>query len=43
MAQFPDFQSELHFIEQMVTEESVFCLPSKVCIDVVPDNYVIKL
>ncbi|KDR15584.1 tyrosine aminotransferase isoform X2 [Zootermopsis nevadensis] len=32
MAQFPEFQSELHFVEQMVTEESVFCLPSK-CFD----------
>jgi len=30
MAEFPEFRSELHFVEQMVTEESVFCLPSKV-------------
>jgi hypothetical protein len=30
MAEFPDFASELNFVEQMVTEESVFCLPSKV-------------
>ncbi|PNF35002.1 Tyrosine aminotransferase [Cryptotermes secundus] len=32
MAEFPDFASELNFVEQMVTEESVFCLPSK-CFD----------
>jgi hypothetical protein len=30
MAEFPEFHSELHFVEQMVTEESVFSLPSKV-------------
>jgi hypothetical protein len=30
MTEFPEFRSELHFVEQMVTEESVFCLPSKV-------------
>jgi hypothetical protein len=30
MREFPEFRSELHFVEQMVTEESVFCLPSKV-------------
>jgi hypothetical protein len=30
MAEFPDFASELDFVERMVTEESVFCLPSKV-------------
>jgi len=30
MIEFPEFRSELHFVEQMVTEESVFCLPSKV-------------
>ena len=30
MEEFPEFRSELHFVEQMVTEESVFCLPSKV-------------
>jgi hypothetical protein len=35
MALFPEFQSELHFVEQMVTEESVFCLPSKVFISLV--------
>ncbi|GFG31578.1 hypothetical protein Cfor_08050, partial [Coptotermes formosanus] len=32
MTEFPEFRSELHFVEQMVTEESVFCLPSK-CFD----------
>lgn len=32
MAHFPEFQTELQFVEQMVTEESVFCLPSK-CFD----------
>ena len=30
MTEFPEFLSELHFVEQLVTEESVFCLPSKV-------------
>jgi hypothetical protein len=30
MTEFPDLRSELHFVEQMVTEESVFCLPGKV-------------
>nr|CAD7588082.1 unnamed protein product [Timema genevievae] len=29
MEHFPEFSSELHFLEQMVTEESVFCLPGQ--------------
>jgi hypothetical protein len=41
MALFPEFQSELHFVEQMVTEESVFCLPSKVFISLVTRNSVV--
>nr|CAD7568267.1 unnamed protein product [Timema californicum] len=32
MEHFPEFSSELHFLEQMVTEESVFCLPGQ-CFD----------
>ncbi|KAJ9589877.1 hypothetical protein L9F63_016995, partial [Diploptera punctata] len=32
MAHFPEFQTELQFVEQLVTEESVFCLPGK-CFD----------
>ena len=30
MAFFPDIQNDLEFVELMVTEESVFCLPGKV-------------
>lgn len=30
---FPDIKDEIQFVEQMVTEESVFCLPGKVCIN----------
>jgi len=30
MTEFPEFRSELNFVEQMVTEESVFCLPGNV-------------
>jgi tyrosine aminotransferase len=29
---FPDFSSELKFVEQLVTEESVFCLPGQVSV-----------
>ncbi|EEB18316.1 tyrosine aminotransferase, putative [Pediculus humanus corporis] len=32
MAFFPDIQNDLEFVELMVTEESVFCLPGK-CFD----------
>lgn len=29
MVDFPDFESELHFVTEMVAEESVFCLPGQ--------------
>ncbi|CAG0917235.1 unnamed protein product [Notodromas monacha] len=37
MEQFPEFTSDLHFVERLVAEQSVFCLPGK-CFNV--DNYV---
>ncbi|XP_071448916.1 tyrosine aminotransferase [Hetaerina americana] len=37
MEKFPEFKTDLEFVEQMVTEESVFCLPGK-CFDY--PNYV---
>lgn len=30
MAMFPQFKSELQFVERMVSEQSVFCLPGQV-------------
>jgi len=30
MANFPEFENDLQFVERMVTEESVFCLPGRV-------------
>lgn len=30
MTVFPDIESDIAFVEQLVTEESVFCLPGKV-------------
>lgn len=30
MSLFPHFKTELQFVERMVTEESVFCLPGQV-------------
>ena len=39
MAHFPEFTTELQFVEQMVTEESVFCLPSKVITHLLPNNF----
>lgn len=32
MANFPDFENDLQFVERMVTEQSVFCLPGR-CFD----------
>lgn len=29
MSRFPDFKSDLEFVERLVSEESVFCLPGK--------------
>ena len=37
MAFFPDIQNDLEFVELMVTEESVFCLPGKV-IQIITQN-----
>ncbi|XP_047497360.1 tyrosine aminotransferase-like [Penaeus chinensis] len=37
MAYFPDFENDLQFVERMISEESVFCLPGK-CFDF--PNYV---
>jgi aspartate/methionine/tyrosine aminotransferase len=31
LQRFPQFPTEIQFVEQLVTEESVFCLPGKVC------------
>lgn len=33
---FPDFKNELEFVQELVKEQSVFCLPGK-CFDV--DNF----
>jgi tyrosine aminotransferase len=30
MAQFPEFDNDLEFVERLVAEQSVFCLPGKV-------------
>ena len=30
MANFPEFENDLLFVEHMVTEQSVFCLPGRV-------------
>jgi tyrosine aminotransferase len=30
LQRFPQFPTEIQFVEQLVTEESVFCLPGKV-------------
>lgn len=30
MSQFPKFKNELQFVERMVSEQSVFCLPGQV-------------
>lgn len=30
MAQFPEFKTELQFVERLVSEQSVFCLPGEV-------------
>jgi tyrosine aminotransferase len=32
LQKFPQFATEIQFVEQLVTEESVFCLPGKVII-----------
>jgi len=32
LQKFPLFPTEIQFVEQLVTEESVFCLPGKVII-----------
>lgn len=37
MARFPEFEDDLQFVEKMISEESVFCLPGK-CFDF--PNYV---
>lgn len=31
MSMFPQFKSELQFVERLVAEQSVFCLPGQVC------------
>ena len=31
MARFPEFATEFQFVESLVSEQSVFCLPGKVC------------
>lgn len=30
MSRFPAFENDLEFVKEMVTEESVFCLPGQV-------------
>ena len=40
MTKFPGFESDLQFVEQMVTEQSVFCLPGRVRI---PNGFIATL
>ena len=35
MARYPSFATEFQFVERMVAEESVFCLPGKVSLHVI--------
>ena len=30
MEHFPEFENDLKFVERMISEQSVFCLPGKV-------------